>query len=580
MASKSQILDFYKNTYEFEDRLRFENAANALIKLSRVEYYLNFLADLSVAQIAQSTYEQQLEIKRKLYLTYLLLLEKNKENNYQQAIQNCAFFLDLMELEDSSDDRIRALEMQHGYEGRPICYLGLKAGQWFGDRVVDCIDGVTSPIVRWMTEVNEKRLYWVWGGGFLKTVLAAIPDTVLDTQAANKAVNFPNRFAGYLSWTLYYARFALNSILLLNSTFAPELSEEEKLLGSWAYWERFKTQWNIRKFALLNDSIWGIANMVCFFWFVSSDGDALTIALLVFDLFIAVWDYEEQRALFNEKKLSLEKQLTQLRTELHTAQEKGNLADVKKLENSIRSVKKEITKCKKEWEHLQMNLINSLVYALGLLLTFTLYTTPFFPVAAPVLFIINIVGVCLCFVLTVINNSLKAGFELKHSNYSSTEIKRDLNDKINDFNAMIIKNSDLDDQEKILLFLDIKQLKANSSYQEQMIIYQKMNLIRTVLIQSLIPALLFVSFVFLPLAVGIGVVASALGVALIAHFLIEGLFKAEKIEVCEFDNQEYEEFCADPQAWNNYSLGFFDSSTPSDDENQPFLDEEEKPSLL
>ena len=67
----------------------------------------------------------------------------------------------------------------------------------------------------------------------------------------------------------------------------------------------------------------------------------------------------------------------------------------------------------------------------------------------------------------------------------------------------------------------MKQLLAESEHQERRAHFQKLKLIYSVMIDVLIPPLVFASFMFLPLGIGLGVLAAGIALALIAHKILK-----------------------------------------------------------
>lgn len=580
MATSNEILQSYLNTFEkAEDKLRYKHMVLALIQateitaLSPLNYYLHVLSEIDEVQIARLTVEQNLMLKRKLHITYLLLLqEQSKTGKQNNQLIRCASLLDTLSFHGEGTGTIEFLESSYAYDGKPAGYTGLIAGKWLAERIIEVIDNTVKPIIEWMTAINDKRLYWVWGGGLLRTVLSLLPEDFYNTKNASNVAGAPSRYTGYMSWTLYFARFALNSILLIKDTFHPDLTDEEKKRGNLAYWDRFKTQWNIRKFTLLNDSIWGIANMVCFFWLHGSGGDALTLALLVFDLFIALWDFEENKTKYNKKIDAYIKDIKQLKSELDTAIQNSDKNTESQIRLKIKALEKEKVTCQRNWEHTKIGLISSVAYALGLIISFAILTTPFMPIPAATLIIVGVVGAVLCFALTVISNAIRSGLEIRGASLSAKEAKNEFIDKIDDFKRLIANNPSLDDKEKILLFMEIKQLMAQTEHQKQMVIYHSMHLVRSIIMQSLIPALMFVSLVFLPLGIGFAVLGAAIVVALVSNLIIEKRFKPKDVEFSEFDNKEFNTFCksiADSENKNlepsQYRQTFFTSNKSTSD---------------
>ncbi|WP_277619255.1 hypothetical protein [Legionella norrlandica] len=197
----------------------------------------------------------------------------------------------------------------------------------------------------------------------------------------------------------------------------------------------------------------------------------------------------------------------------------------------------------------KISLYTNIAYAIGLMLAFALLAAPFMPFAGPALLAITIAGAALCLAFTVIYNGVKGGVEVYKAHVSSKETKEEYNNKVELFKLLLEKNADLDDNEKKFLFLEIKKLKAEAEYQKQMVVFQTMHLVRSVLIESLIPAIVFVSFVFLPLGIGFAVLGATIGVAIATNLMINAIFKPAKDTIKAFDDNEYKAFCEDPDNW-------------------------------
>ena len=97
------------------------------------------------------------------------------------------------------------------------------------------------------------------------------------------------------------------------------------------------------------------------------------------------------------------------------------------------------------------------------------------------------------------------------------------------------------------LFLEIKQLKAENEYQQQIIVLQTMHFYRKVMLEALIPAIIFSSLVFFPLGWGLGLLGLVVGLAIASNILIDKIFTPEKEEdVSEFPQDEFDAFCENP----------------------------------
>ncbi len=626
MFTSSLIQKAYEITAKSDtkDKLRYEEEVKKLLLFNKskkgnnllipLNFYIDLLENTEAALIPFMTEADKNQVLRDLQVTYLLLLaekkyeleHQKKENSkkYNDYLKKCQDLIDTINYKKVCDKReIKpSPERAHFTDGKPVAYMGLVAGRMFAEDMVEVASGsITKDIKENMGWVNEKRLYWVWASVFLKTTLALLPADFFSVDQAKAVVSSPDLYTGTMSWGLYYFRFALNLGLLLKHTIAGPWMSEEESNEPWT--ERFKTQWAQRKFSLLNDFFWATGNLVCFFWLYGKGaagtwGDALTIALLVFDISLAVWDYEEQHTQYtqqindyDEAIKRLKEQATQLKVSNEKIKKELDSLNVALAEaigkNEIQKIQTQITnlttkkkeqeellielnlqssaleraqkKCAREWNHQKLTLATNITYAVGLMLAFVLLTGPFFPFAAATIAAMTISGAVLCFAFSVICNAIKGGIELHKTKMTVKELKAEQEERIIAFKDLA-GMPEADENAKKLMFLEIKKLRVENEYQEKLITLQTMKLMRTILIESMIPPLVFLSLVFLPLGPGIGILAAAIGLAIATHFLINALFKAEKEEIKEFNATEYKEFCDDPDKWGkkpSYSPSLF-----------------------
>lgn len=544
-----------------------------------LNFYLGVLGNTDRVMFRYMSEEKKEQLRFDLKTTLLLLLAQQQheidyqktENRklYTQHMKRCIEFL--IELDPEYQNFIvKAPEQKELSDEKPIKYLAMTVGHELGQKMVDWTDtktekGATKTIKDWMGALNEKRLYWVWASSFLKTVIDLVPNS----DKAAEVIRYPDFYTGNLSWSLYYARFALNLSLLLKHTIkGPWMSEEEAKVP---WYERFQTQWDQRKFTLLNDSIWGTANLVCFFWLngksiLGTWGDAITVALLIFDISIAIWDFEEQKTKYNKAMLQysegikrIEKQLEALKHNQQKDGQKEGSAKQRQLEMQLHVLKREQAKCEREWQMQKISLINSIAYAVALMLAFVVLTMPFLPVAAPVAATLALVGAVACIALTVLNNAIKGGIECYMTYKTRKETKELYELKVN---LLRTDGHKLSDDERKLLFLEIKKLKAETEYQKQMIIYQSANVVRNIILDIAIPAVVFASLVFLPLGIGLLSIGAALGIAFASSYLVDALFKPEEKKELEFDQEEYSQFYDSLQQIEEKKAPTFFKKTP------------------
>lgn len=418
-------------------------------------------------------------------------------------------------------------------------YLGLTVvAPFISEKIQEFNSGKTQAIKNWMGQVNGKRLYWVWGGGLLSSVISLLPDTFSHKQDAQFAVSSPSIVTGYMSWILYYARFGMNLCLLLKHTIAgPWMSQKEREIPAW---DRFKTQWSARKFSLLNDSIWATANMVCFFWLTGSGllgyvGNALTAGLLLMDVSLNIWAFYEASTEHNKKTLRLQQEIDALAEKIKQENNTEAQDILKKHRNALLQA---LQAHEFEWKYKKYGLINDLVYATGLLAAFSVLCCFFLPpsvLLATTATLLGIVGSVLCFTMTIAYAAVTGGLEIK----KSLEIKK--NNQEEQQALFKLFNNSHDEQLKKQIYLDILQLQTSTVHQDRMIHFQKLTLVRSILVDALVPPLIFISFVFLPMGVGIAVLAAGLAMALISH-LILNKFKPEPDQKPEFNDDTYRLF--------------------------------------
>ncbi|MCW8397195.1 hypothetical protein OQJ26_00105 [Legionella sp. PATHC038] len=531
--------------------------------LPSLEFYLGVLDNTDRVMFAYMNDKQKEELAFNLKITLMLLAAQQKhEIDYQKTenakkygeyIKRCSKFL--IELDPEYQERIKKHpEQEELHPDQPIKYLGIPLGQLLARDIADLSGGTARKIRDNMGGLNEGRLYWVWGSSFLKTVISLVPEDRFYQKQATDAIRVPDPYTGNLSWILYYARFALNLFLLLKHTVKHPWMSDEEAKTPWQ--ERFLTQWDQRKFTLLNDSIWGTANLVCFFWLtgkglLGTAGDAVTLALLVFDIAIALWDFAEQSTKYNKAMLQYDEDLERLHRQLQALKDlelvsklqDEELKAKRQIEMQIHALKREKLKCEREWHLQKVSLIVNIAYAVSLMAAFMILTMPFMPISAPVLASMAIAGAVLCLAFTIISNAIKGGIEIYKTYKNRQEQEEDAAQKIKMLIKLLKENKDLDLDEKKLLYLEIKKCQAESEYQKEMIVYQSVNLVRSILIQCMVPAVVFASLMFVPLGIGIPMLVAAAALAIASQLLVDALFKPEEKSSLEFDDKEYSAFC-------------------------------------
>lgn len=531
------------------------NAAPAFLPSLR-SYYKAELDKLNPAMFAFLEPEQKKSLIDQLIFTYYLLyaqyqLDEAEERRYtleghRAALELCA--RRIKELETSAEAGMEApfeadLEANISLATMSLKYLGITAiASWFVEKITQFMDNNTGSLVEWMSAVNVKRLYWVWGGSMLSALFEMFPDDFYNKLEAQANMDVPSPLTGYMSWILYYTRFGINLFLLLKHVYYPSKDEMDMSPE-----QRFITQWNQRKFALLNDSIWGFANMLCHLLLrgpgmLGYAGNIVTVGLLLMDVILTAWRFWEEHtkykatmlAIVRDKK-KIEEQILVLKAQpIRNAFEEQQLKD---LEADLKQLTQLEAKTNFEWKYKKLGLTNELIYAVGLMLAFSIMCCMFFPPATIVpatALIIALCGAALCFLLTFATAVVSGAIEI-----AKTKELRAL--ELEHCNKLLEEFKDTKDpKRKQQLYLEIKFGLAESEYQQRMIGFQIVKLLRSSFIDALIPPLVFVSLMFVPIGIGIVMLAAGLALAIISNAIINR-FEPQHDKMPDFDESVYGE---------------------------------------
>ncbi|MDR3504218.1 MAG: hypothetical protein P4L79_16755 [Legionella sp.] len=571
--------------------------------LTPLNFYAGILADTDEILISYMSPEQKAQRTHDLQIAYLLLLVQREyelqhqktENkaDYNDKIKQCEKMLD--KLNPVWQERIdKAPEQAYFTDGKPVQYLGIALGKEFAQQLAD--SGKCKTIREYVGALNGKRLYWVWGSSFLKTMLSLVPEGFYNAEQAGNVVKTPDPYTGCLSWGLYYFRFSMNFFLLLKHTVQHPWMSQDEIDEGW--FNRFSTQWTQRKFTLLNDSLWATANLLCFFWLtgkgiLGTAGDALTVALLLFDTSVALWDFSEQQALHNAQIQQYDHDIQQLNAEINklTSDDEESKAKKLQLEMQKNALERDKKQCITNWTLQKIGLYTNIAYAAGLMAAFVVMAMPFVPIAAGLASTLGVVGAVVCFAMTVINNAVQSGIEIHKTKSALKDNEDDFMAQVNLLKKQVfLKKAQLPDDAKKLLFLEIKRLDAKTEHQQQTVSLQIAHLIRSIMLEAFIPAAIFSCLVFMPLGIGLGALAGGLALAMASNLLISASFTPDEkmLEVKPFDLKEYDEFCEllqedksskDYHAFFKSKGGVLTHGTQSLTADDSFLDGEIRPVL-
>jgi hypothetical protein len=559
---KLDTLDEQLYNQKAEELLSFNRTTHAGNLLTPLSYYLSILDKHDEVMLAYMPLDKRDVLLKELQITYLILLAEQKYELVHEEMDTSTLISDKLkkcqQLIDALNYKKACAEMEmqpspeHGYEteGKPVKYLSFFLGQWLALKIMDLVDHKTKSIKEAMDWFNEKRLSWVWGSGMLKPIFGALPSDFFNIQQAKATVRTPDPFMNVIGWSLYYLRFSLNLYLLLKHTIkGPWMSKEEADMP-WS--ERFQTQWNQRKFALLNDFFEGTASLASFLWLTGKGvagawGSTLSIGLIGYEIGLMLWDYTEHETKFNKDMLGFSEEIAKETTLIKNLNESSLDEDEKNrqlLTHNMRltGLNRAKKQCQRDWDFQVSNLKTGLAYALGIMMVFTLLSTAFLPITGPALGAILVTGAVLNFALSVIYKSVQGKLDIHKSQELCLDANDDYQTKLSEFHELA-KNPATYEGDKKFLFLELKKIKAETENQKQMITFKSMHLFQSIIMETLMPSMVFVSLVFLPLGIGFAALGATLALAVLSNALVNKIFEPKKEAQMGFDEQEYAAFC-------------------------------------
>lgn len=447
-----------------------------------------------------------------------------------------------------SQPLLKAIASSGGY----IEYLGLKLLVPVLLESVDTIASRHQSATDFISFINERRLYWVWAGSSVSILLSAFPDYLSDSTHATDALGGMGLVGGSLSWMLYFMRAGFGWYGLIRHTLFP--TEEERALNL-TLSERFWVQWEMRKYQILNDTIWGICNFACFFVLVGTGllgniGNGLTAGLLLMDAILTLMRlHEEESAYFSRKKL-FEEEMRRLEEKMAWSKTMNNSKMVD-YQLAYDALKWKAAQAKLEWQYKLFQTSLDLLYASLLLISFGILLASV--LLMPHVALMVAVGATIsCFTLNLMYNTGTMAVGVSKCKAIKNESETFLLNKLKTFKALFTECASLDDatlrqetQGKLKLsYLEMRSLISETSYQEKMIVHQRNHLMVSTIRDVLIPAVFITSLVFLPLGVGVPLLVLSLTFAFGLYAFSQSTMPKKEPHVAVFPEVEYAAFIA------------------------------------
>lgn len=383
---------------------------------------------------------------------------------------------------------------------------------------------------------NAKRLYWVWGGCLTLSLATLFEGEGL--SFLRRSQSFYSQGAGLVSFYFYFARFSLELYLIFRYV-GGLWTETEKALASQLTWQqRLALQLDQRKFILINDLFWSVANCLCALVFIGRDllsstlsitfgdvGNYLTFGLLFLDLSVAIWALWEATKNHEEALNQLITDLLDLTNERQMAKEASDDYAVRDLDDAIKDQMQLIESVKLKWKYQKYAIEINLGYSALLVLAFVLLCSLLCPgITVPLFFASTffLVGSLLAFGLNITAEVLKRYLEGEQFKQELVMLENEVQGLIEQFNKELADpDYDSKAQELDYLYLQIAVLVTEKKNKEASILYIQGRAVVQSLAQALLPTLLLTGFAFLSAGPAAAVVFSVIA----ALFLVYLAFK-------------------------------------------------------
>lgn len=423
---------------------------------------------------------------------------------------------------------------------KPIV-LNVDSDQWYEKTFKD--------FIQYIDDRNNTRLFWVWGGPNLDLALEYAGQTNAREQLAETTY-----LPGQISWSLYLFRgtfFALKlfNVWWNNPKWLKELDGLTKEQRAEYRTRYLMAYWDVYKYRILNDYVWGPINLIVFEWWTGADiwgwlGNFATCFLLCMDLYLAELAFAEEQGKYLENHRQYSEQLTALTqkieqnirngvkeallevtdefdsldaldkiTHLHdyfadkaqrflplTAEE----AALARWLNDWDEVQQSQQDHEQRWQRKEKFLLLDCIYTKVLLVAFAMCTSlligGFLPLVVSV-FLVK-AGTMLCLALTILYRTIRAEMQITQDKEERAALQaqeQSFFKEFHDLKVSKIENPGINHDKRMHdLYLHLLNIGKKINYQTDSIHYQYLELARTTLLRFLIPTVIGLTLVYAP----------------------------------------------------------------------------------
>ncbi|PJD94097.1 MAG: hypothetical protein CK424_00655 [Legionella sp.] len=431
---------------------------------------------------------------------------------------------------------------------------------------------------------NETRLFWVWGRPNVELILGWFGQ-----QEAQSRLADTKTIPGQISWSLYLFRGSLFFLKYMHKRMnepkwlqaMESLSAEERAKYRAQY---IKAYWDVYKYRILNDYVWGPINLVCFKWWTGWAGDFATCFLLCMDIYLSDLTYTEGDIQYKAIQEKHAQRLAALSDDIE-AHRPGFVA--LGIEEALKTLNEEL-------EHHQNPLLRQLIldwmdvyhvkqqhhehwvkksqflqydrlYTKALLGAFFICVSLLIPgmLPASLSVFLSSGGTILCMALTIVYRTARVGLKTTHSQKEISTLRGLEQDYFNQFLTLKSAQHPLDDATKSTmkrLYLDLITVGGQITLEHASIQYERLELARTTFLRVFVPTLIGVTSVCLPATLPLYMMVLAVS-AVLAYGLdvLVRQYKPEDLQPssASWDEHKYRRFYQAPIVFGRHPDGLF-----------------------
>lgn len=438
--------------------------------------------------------------------------------------------------------------------------------------------------IKLLRRLNAIRLFWLWNRITLEAFILSIHNALINFTIA----------ATHLSWSLYLFLGCVHVTGVIQGYFeAKARADILKISAEKAGLAHLK----LRRDVLVNDVIWGFANLACCFWLCGlgiygSIGDLLTGLLLCMDLRMNYLRLHEEGEKFAEDIDDLNKSMQNiinknidysdedtkeildclkeninnnnydyvnyLLKKLNVAIQKDKCDEnIKKLYWQLKSIHARKEERANAWQDKKLMLYSDIFYAAFIIVAFVMLCSFYLAFASMTMpLMIGLVGAVSLAAATLVWRSANSYIETGILKRDKNLIKQEYNDLIEEY---VENYKTLSEARKNQICLSILDKGAQLCYKEEESRYKKMEIFRETANRLLIPGAIAMNFLFLPESLGgaptfVFLFVGILVAAVITSFLIKKYYQPKNTKWKNSEDEESSKPCLLSYQFNEVKL--------------------------